>query len=83
MNHNLDIFFLELYMPIFEFVCADCGMPFEELVLNTNKASEVTCPSCQSQNITKIISTFASRLSNVNSYSFSNASSSSCSTGSV
>ena len=70
-------------MPIFEFICADCGMPFEELVMSNDKTGEVACPSCQSQNITKKISTFASRLSNVSSYSFSNVSSASCSTGSV
>ena len=68
-------------MPIFEFVCAECGKPFEELVLSTSKIGEVTCPACHSQNITKKISTFASRMSGGSSFSFSN--SSSCSTGSV
>lgn len=71
-------------MPIFEFVCADCGRPFEELVLNSSKIAEVTCPSCLSQNITRKISAFASRFSGGGSYSFSNPSSSSgCSTGSI
>lgn len=70
-------------MPIFEFVCADCGKPFEELVLSTSKIGEVTCPVCQSQNIIKKISTFASRLSGGSTFSFGSASSSSCSTGSV
>ncbi|NJD58159.1 MAG: hypothetical protein C3F13_03820 [Anaerolineales bacterium] len=70
-------------MPIFEFVCADCGKPFEELVLNSNKISEVICPSCHSQNITKQISTFASKFAGGSSFSFGGASSSSCSTGSV
>jgi putative FmdB family regulatory protein len=70
-------------MPIFEFVCADCGRPFEELVLSTSKINEVACPDCQSKNITKKISTFASKLSGGSTYSFSSASSASCSTGSV
>jgi putative FmdB family regulatory protein len=71
-------------MPIFEFVCADCGKPFEELVLNSSKIAEVTCPSCQGQNINRKISTFASRFSGGSQYSFIRASSSSgCSTGSV
>jgi putative FmdB family regulatory protein len=83
MAQHLDILLSEKNMPIFEFVCIDCGMPFEELVISTNTTGQVTCPSCQSQNLTKKISTFASRLSNVSSYSFTNASSSSCSTGSV
>jgi putative FmdB family regulatory protein len=70
-------------MPIYEFVCADCGRPFEQLVLSSNKIADVTCPTCQSQNVTKKISTFASRLSEGSAYSFGGASSSSCTTGSV
>ena len=70
-------------MPIYEFMCADCGHPFEQLVLAGSKIAEVACPICQSQNVTKKISTFASKLSSGSSFSFSNSSSSSCSTGSV
>lgn len=70
-------------MPLFEFVCADCGQPFEELVMSTNKISEVTCPICESKNVSKKISTFASKLSGGGNYSFGSASSASCSTGSV
>jgi putative FmdB family regulatory protein len=70
-------------MPLFEFVCIDCGRPFEELVLSTSKINEVICPICQSKNITKKISTFASRLSGGSNYSFGSTSSASCSTGSV
>jgi putative FmdB family regulatory protein len=70
-------------MPIFEFICADCGKPFEELVSSSGKMDELTCPSCHSLNISKKISTFASRLSSESSYSFSSSFGSSCSTGSV
>ncbi len=70
-------------MPIFEFVCVDCGQPFEQLLLNGSKIAEVTCPTCKSQNITKKISTFASRLSRGSSFSFGSTSGASCSTGSV
>ncbi len=78
-------------MPIYEFVCADCGLPFEQLVLSSSKADEVArtktvqvaCPACQSQNVTKQISTFASRLSGGSSFSFGSPASSSCDTGSV
>jgi len=70
-------------MPIFEFVCAECGKPFEALVLSGGKIGEVTCPACHSQNITKKISTFASRLSGGSSFSFASSPSSSCTTGSV
>jgi putative FmdB family regulatory protein len=70
-------------MPIFEFECVECGKPFEALVLNTRKIGEVTCPACQSQNITKKLSTFASRFSGGSSFSFASSSGSSCTTGSV
>ncbi len=70
-------------MPIFEFVCADCGQSFEKLVLSSSKVVESTCPNCKSENVTKKISTFASRLSGGSSLSFSPSSSSSCNTGSV
>jgi putative FmdB family regulatory protein len=70
-------------MPIYEFVCADCGHPFEQLVLSASKVNEVTCPTCASQNVTKKISTFASKLSGGSSFSFAGSSSSSCNTGSV
>ena len=70
-------------MPIFEFVCADCGQPFEKLVLSSSKTTEITCPTCQGQNVIKKISSFASHLSGGSSYSFGSTSSSSCSTGSV
>jgi putative FmdB family regulatory protein len=70
-------------MPIYEFVCADCGKPFEQLVFSSSKINEVTCPTCSSQNVTKQISTFASKLSGGSSFSFAGSSSASCSTGSV
>jgi len=78
-------------MPIFEFVCADYGQPFEQLVLNSSKIAEVTrtntvqvaCPTCKSQNITKKISTFASRLSAGSTFSFASPSNASCNTDSV
>ncbi len=70
-------------MPIFEFVCADCGKPFETLVFSSSKIDAVTCPTCKSQNITKKISTFASKLSGGGSFSFGGGSGSNCNTGNV
>ncbi len=70
-------------MPIYEFVCTDCGKPFETLVLSTNKMDQVECPSCSSKNISKKISTFASKLNGGSTFSFGGSSASSCSTGSV
>jgi putative FmdB family regulatory protein len=70
-------------MPVYEFICTDCGKPFEELVLSGGNINEVACPTCQSQNILKKISIFASNPSGEGIYSFGSASSSDCSTGNV
>ncbi len=70
-------------MPVFEFICTDCGKPFEELVLNTSNIGEVTCPACHSQNIFKKISIFTSNPTTDGAYSFGSASSAGCSTGSA
>lgn len=69
-------------MPIFEFVCSDCGKAFEELV-RLNGMSQVSCPECQSSSVKKKVSTFASKISGGSSFSLGSTSSSasSCSTG--
>jgi putative FmdB family regulatory protein len=68
-------------MPIFEFVCAECGWPFEELVRSASAVSEVVCPACNSQNVKKKISTFASKVAGGSSFSFNSAPAASCNTG--
>lgn len=40
-------------MPIYEYVCADCGKEFEELVFGREA---VRCPHCQSSNNDKLMS---------------------------
>ena len=71
-------------MPLFEFICSECSRPFEELVRSKSNLTEVSCPSCGSQKISKKISTFASRATGGGAYSYnSGASSASCSTGSA
>lgn len=69
-------------MPMFEFVCAECGHSFEELLRNTDAVSSLVCPKCGSPNVRKKLSTFASRISGVASFSLG-GSSSSCNTGSA
>jgi putative FmdB family regulatory protein len=69
-------------MPIYEFVCTECGHPFEELVFGMN-TSGVVCPTCGSGQVKKKMSTFASK-SGGDGASLSLGSSipaSSCSTG--
>ena len=69
-------------MPIFEFVCSQCGQPFEELVRSATAAGEVICPACGSPQVKKKMSTFASKTSGGSSLSFNNPSGA-CSTGST
>jgi putative FmdB family regulatory protein len=44
-------------MPIFEYICQDCGTAFEAIV--PNDTSEVSCRKCQGQHVKKQLSTFA------------------------
>ena len=69
-------------MPIFEFVCQECGTPFEELLRSSSAVAEVSCPFCESTQVTKQISTFASTVAG-STGSFSSAQSASCSSGSL
>jgi len=48
-------------MPIFEFECEVCGKSFEELVRSANAVEGVVCPQCQSGQVRKKISLFASK----------------------
>jgi putative FmdB family regulatory protein len=70
-------------MPIFEFVCKECELVFEELIFGFN-TDNVVCPSCGGQQVRKKMSTFASKSgSDGSSLSFGSTSATSCSTGSV
>ena len=67
-------------MPIYEFVCQDCGDNFESLVMSFTKIDGVTCPECESKNIHKKISTFAVK-GNLGSSTSFNTSAASCAPG--
>ncbi len=43
-------------MPIYEFVCEDCGHEFETLVRNRDEVSNVTCPKCKSSRLKRLMS---------------------------
>src|SRR2546430_11848463 len=45
-------------MPIFEYLCDDCGTKFEKLVRN-RASTDVLCPSCGESHVTTQLSTFA------------------------
>jgi putative FmdB family regulatory protein len=70
-------------MPIFEFVCTECGAPFEELVRSANYTEEVLCPSCGGDQVKKQISTFAARVTGGGTARSFSSAASSCNTGSV
>jgi putative FmdB family regulatory protein len=47
-------------MPIFEYLCDDCGTKFEKLVRRA-EAADVECPSCGHDHVTTQFSSFAPR----------------------
>ncbi len=47
-------------MPIFEYLCDDCGTKFEKLVRRSD-AAVVACPSCGHDHVTTQFSSFAPR----------------------
>jgi putative FmdB family regulatory protein len=44
-------------MPIFEYLCNDCGRPFEKIVLRHDSPAD--CIHCNSENVEKQLSVFA------------------------
>ncbi len=44
-------------MPIYEYVCDDCGTRYERLIMN--KAQEIACPKCESKKHTLQLSVFS------------------------
>jgi putative FmdB family regulatory protein len=44
-------------MPIFEYICKDCGRPFEKIVPRYDSAAD--CPHCKSIKVEKQLSVFA------------------------
>jgi len=44
-------------MPIYEYVCDDCGVRYERIVMNQKQA--ITCPKCASAKHTIQLSVFA------------------------
>ncbi|MFZ5810096.1 MAG: FmdB family zinc ribbon protein [Chloroflexota bacterium] len=70
-------------MPIFEFVCSECGHEFEELLRSASEIENVRCESCDSPNVRKKLSLFASKSSSGTFSSSLSSSASSCNTGSV
>jgi len=62
-------------MPIFEYVCDDCGARYERIVMNGN--TKITCPKCESGKHTVQLSVFAAHSNGTKTSSDSGPSSSS------
>lgn len=45
-------------MPIYEYVCQECGEKFEKLVRSSSGAIELVCPRCGSTHAEKALSLF-------------------------
>ena len=52
-------------MPIFEYLCDDCGTKFEKLVRRSPETEDLRCPSCGQDHLTTQYSTFAARANGV------------------
>ena len=65
-------------MPIYSYVCSDCGEEFDLLVGVGSGKEELKCKKCDGKNIKKVFATFSTRNSGD---STSSSSGSSCPTG--
>ena len=45
-------------MPIYEYICQDCGEKYEKLVRSSTAKVELVCPQCGSQHGERAISVF-------------------------
>lgn len=46
-------------MPLYEYQCQDCGKIFELLRRFSEADKDVVCPECESENVERILSGFA------------------------
>jgi putative FmdB family regulatory protein len=67
-------------MPIYEFVCEECKLEFEELVQPTRLLELMVCPACQGQHVKRKMSLFASKAAGGIDYGRSLSPAASCKT---
>ncbi|PIW33716.1 MAG: hypothetical protein COW28_03085 [bacterium (Candidatus Ratteibacteria) CG15_BIG_FIL_POST_REV_8_21_14_020_41_12] len=63
-------------MPVYSYICKDCGKKFDLLIGVTAERPELKCPQCDSKNIEKTLASFG-----IGTSSSSSSSESSCPTG--
>ena len=51
-------------MPVYTYICEDCGEKFDLLVGMTSEKTELKCSKCNSKNIKKTFSSFSVKSSN-------------------
>lgn len=51
-------------MPLFEYVCLECGAEFEKLIMNRREVGILCCPACNGRNLEEKVSSFSSASSN-------------------
>ncbi|MCD6309216.1 MAG: zinc ribbon domain-containing protein [Candidatus Eremiobacteraeota bacterium] len=49
-------------MPIYEYVCNKCGKQFEKVVMPEKGDSNIVCPGCNSSDVKRKFSMFASKM---------------------
>ena len=50
---------MKVEMPIYEYLCEDCGSRFEKLVRNGAGSDSLACPSCGQKQVSQQLSVFA------------------------
>jgi putative FmdB family regulatory protein len=68
-------------MPLYEYVCRDCGRRFEVLQRIGADGASLTCPGCGGAKVVKQFSTFASASTSGSTMPCGAASASSCGSG--
>jgi putative FmdB family regulatory protein len=49
-------------MPIFEYLCQECGTKYEVLHKSSENKNNIICPNCSSSNNKKLLSTFSASM---------------------
>ncbi len=49
-------------MPIYEYICQDCGTKFEKLIRRDSDLETLACPSCGEKRLAREHSTFAPKM---------------------
>jgi putative FmdB family regulatory protein len=68
-------------MPIYEYLCEDCGSKFEKLIRRQADTESLACPACGQSHLNQELSTFSARANGAASGSNRSAEMPSCPSG--